>query len=303
MPIKLLLRAAALAAAAFVLNTGPARPAAAATAPAFAPTRFTVEVVGKGRDVILIPGLATPRGVWDANVAALKGRYRLHLVEVNGFGAAPAGANAAGPVLAPLVEELAAYIKASGLDRPVVVGHSLGGLAALMLADRHPEAVGRLMAVDALPYVGTIFLPNATVEIMKPQATAMRDRMLAAYAANPGTPMPEASARANAATMAATPDAIARVANWSAHADARAVGNYLYDDMITDLRPELAKIETPITLVYPWEQDETGTASFYRAAYAGAPHVTLVPIAHAKHFVMLDQPAAFEAALESFLAD
>ena len=39
----------------------------------------------------------------------------------------------------------------------------------------------------------------------------------------------------------------------------------------------------------------------YKASFAGAPHVTFVRVDNARHFVMYDQPAAFDAALDGFL--
>ncbi len=62
------------------------------------PTRFTVVdegTVGKP-DVVLIPGLSSSRAVWDAEAKLLAPNYRLHLVQVDGFAGAPAGANASG---------------------------------------------------------------------------------------------------------------------------------------------------------------------------------------------------------------
>ena len=59
------------------------------------PTRFTVideGTVGKP-DVVLIPGLGSSRAVWDGEVKLLAPNYRLHLVQVDGFAGAPAGAN------------------------------------------------------------------------------------------------------------------------------------------------------------------------------------------------------------------
>src|SRR5437879_5120763 len=85
-----------------------------ATAPAFAPTRFTVEVVGNGPDVILIPGLTASKEVWRGTVATVPG-YRYHLIQVAGFAGAPARGNREGPVVAPLAEEIARYIRANGL--------------------------------------------------------------------------------------------------------------------------------------------------------------------------------------------
>ena len=126
-------------------------PALAARTPAFVPTRFTAEVVGEGRDVILIPGLTASKEVWRGAVAAVPG-YRYHLIQVAGFAGAPARGNAgAGPMVAPLADEIARYIEANRLKRPAIVGHSMGGTLALMLAERHPELVGRTMVVDMLP--------------------------------------------------------------------------------------------------------------------------------------------------------
>ena len=60
--------------------------------------RISVEVVGQGPDVVLIPGLASSRETYRRTAERLRGRYRLHLVQVAGFAGEPAAANASGPV-------------------------------------------------------------------------------------------------------------------------------------------------------------------------------------------------------------
>src|SRR5690349_3191072 len=145
----LLLAALALSIPAGMAPAAPAAPAVA-TARAFAPTRFSVQVIGTGRDVILIPGLAGSRDVWRGSAAAVPG-YRYHLVQVAGFSGAPAAGNARGQVVAPLAEEIARYIEAKRLVRPALVGHSMGGTVAMMVAARHPTRVGKVMVVDMLP--------------------------------------------------------------------------------------------------------------------------------------------------------
>ena len=109
------------------------------------PTRFTVEVTGKGPDVILIPGLSCSREVYRPLAAALSQHYRLHLVQINGFAGQPAGPNANGPFLAPVEAELAGYIEQNHLNRPAVIGHSIGGLLGIMLSADHPSDVGKLL--------------------------------------------------------------------------------------------------------------------------------------------------------------
>src|SRR5919112_6598172 len=94
---------------------------AAASAP-FEPTRFSVAVRGSGPDVILIPGLAASRGIWNSTAAAVPG-YRYHFVQVSGFAGTAAGGNRSGPVAAAVAEEIARYIAARRLGRPAIVGH------------------------------------------------------------------------------------------------------------------------------------------------------------------------------------
>ena len=132
-----------------VATGGTAAPTQAA-APAFAPKRFSVVAKGSGPDVILIPGLTASRDVWSGTVAAVPG-YRYHLVQVAGFAGEPTRGNASGNVVAPVAEEVAQYIRAKGLKRPAIVGHSMGGTLAMMIAAEHPGRVGRVMVVDMLP--------------------------------------------------------------------------------------------------------------------------------------------------------
>ena len=260
--------------------------------------RFSVTVTGQGPDVILIPGLASSATVWDATVAQLKDHYRLHVLNLAGFAGEPAGANASGDVLAPSVDALDAYIKANQLQKPAVVGHSLGGLMALMLAKAHPEDTGKLVIADALPYVGLIFAPNATVAALQPQAAAMRDGMITA-----GDDAFKAQEAQSAAFLVTGADDQARVLGWSLASDRRVLAEAFYEDMTTDLRPDVASIQTPATLIYPVAQgqDAAMTTQVYSNAYAGMPHFTMTRIDNSRHFEMLDQPEAFEKALEAAL--
>src|SRR5688572_2284391 len=125
------LSAAAIAAAASILLV----PASALAAPvpaaeASRPTRFSVTVEGKGPDLILIPGLMSGRQMWDGAAASLGGRYRIHRVKLSGFAGEPAAGNSDGAIVDGVVDQLAAYVAASGLTRPAIAGHSMGGLIA-----------------------------------------------------------------------------------------------------------------------------------------------------------------------------
>src|SRR5688500_6217570 len=95
---------------ALALGLAGSAPAIGMAAPRFEPTRFSVQVRGTGRDVILIPGLTSGREVWNATVGAVPG-YRYHLIQVSGFAGEPARGNARGAVVEPLADEIARYIR------------------------------------------------------------------------------------------------------------------------------------------------------------------------------------------------
>lgn len=289
-------------------NPGPCQAATAAAAntqpaaklqPLPADSRFTVLVEGNGPDVILIPGLSSPRAVWAGTRAALAGKARLHILEIKGFDGGDPGPNLTGPIIADTVTQLDAYIKANKLKAPAVIGHSMGGLIALLLAKQHPGDIGKAMIVDALPYVGVIFAPNATVPMLEPIATRLRDQMIASY----GQPANAEAQAANAARLALKPESRAQVAAWGEKADPRVVGQAFYEDMTIDLRGEMGSIATPLTVVVPYSAaaPQAVVEPVYHQAFAPAPHVSFVLVAESAHFVMLDQPEAFASAVLTFV--
>jgi len=267
----------------------------------FAATRFTVAdagTVGKP-DVILIPGLGSSSAVWDAEAKLLAPNYRLHIVQVDGFAGAPAGANATGAILPGVVEELHAYIVA-GKMHPVVMGHSLGGLLTLMLADAHPEDVAKLVIVDSLPFYGLVFDPNATVETIAPQGKVIHDQIIA-------IPVDQFAAMQPMMVKSMVKDEVGGKAVVAADiaSDRTVFANAMLEDLQTDIRPEMAKIKTPALLLYPYDatlqHDQAQYDALYKGAYASMPNVKIVRIDDSRHFIMYDQPEKLDAAVEGFL--
>ena len=284
-----------------VLHPAAGHAAVPAAAPVTQMAHISVVATGRGTPVILIPGLSSPRAVWDGVVPELARNHRVYVVQVNGFGGDAPGANLVPGILDGVVADLHTLIGKERIAGTAVVGHSMGGLVALMLAKAHPGDAGRLMIVDSLPFIGTLFAPTATVAMVEPRAKAMRDAQVASY----GKPADGAAAQAIADRLALKPASRAKVTAWAKAADPRVSGQAMYEDMTTDLRPAMKGIATPITLVYPWSDAGPTRAqadALYKGAYADARHVSFVGIGDAAHFVMLDQPEAFRDALTAFLA-
>ncbi len=273
----------------------------------FVSGRFHVRIDGPASpigDVILVPGLSSSPEVWDALTDQLKDRYRVHRLHVQGFAGAAPKDNATGPVSAPVAEDLARYIAEQGLDKPTVIGHSMGGMIGMMLAARHPDSVGKLMVVDMVPFPGSSFgTPgtNPTVADVTPAVEAMHARSLA---------LTDEQYRAQVNTivtgMINTPWLRAGPLEDSATSDRTTSSNAYRELMLTDLRPELANIKVPTEVLYvtfnmPGITPEV-TDFIYGASFATLPGVRLKRIDDSAHFIMLDQPAVFSADVEAFLA-
>lgn len=249
----------------------------------FASRRIAVTVRGSGRDVLLIPGLASGPGIWNGVLSAVPG-YRFHLVQVRGFAGLAAEGNASGPLVQPLAEEIARYIMTSGLKRPAIVGHSMGGTLAMLLGLR--GVAGRVMVVDMLPAGAAMVGGTAS-------GLGFLADQLSGYLT--GT---VAGRRYLAQMVGQAPGAKG--------SDPDVIASALRDLANIDLGPQLARLNVPLEVVYAVGADREQAAiiaSRFRIAYAPKKDTLLRAIGPSGHMVMGDQPARFHAALGSFLND
>ncbi|HWV11777.1 MAG TPA: alpha/beta hydrolase [Sphingobium sp.] len=252
-----------------------------AEAASFTSRRIAVTTRGSGRDVVLIAGLASGPGLWSDMIAKLPG-YRWHLVHVRGFAGLAADANASGPLVQPLADEIARYIKAAGLVRPMVVGHSMGGTLAMMLGLK--GMAGRIMVVDMLPEGAAMVGGTA-------RGMGFLADQLSQYFT--GT---KAGRAYLAQIVAGSPGAKG--------SDPDVIANALRDLANVDLGPQLGRIGVPMEVVYAVGADATQAAQItrnFRSAYAAKKGLKLTPIGPSGHMIMADQPARFSAVVKQFL--
>lgn len=268
---------------------------------AFQSARIAVETRGQGRDLILIPGLASTSAVWSRTIDRLGQGRRLHLVSVRGFGDLPARGNADGAVMAGVAAEVRRYIVENRLAAPAVIGHSMGGQVGLRVAADAPDRVGRLMTVDASPFFPALISPGATVGDVEPIAQV-------AYQAVQflGSEGLRERGRSFGLELGGAADAVFGSMGWQG-GDRRVLAQALYEVMTVDLRHRLPDIAAPVTVVYGWSADEASPRSrigeLFRGAYASLPRPAVFErIEGAEHMVMIDQPRRFLAAAERFLA-
>ncbi|GHA89091.1 alpha/beta fold hydrolase [Cognatilysobacter bugurensis] len=262
---------------------------------------LSVEVVGDGRPVLMIPGLNSAADTWRETCQALQPQVQCHLVQLPGFAGAPAAKHDA--FLPAMRAQLVEYVRSRKLAKPAVIGHSLGGVLALQVAVEAPDAVGPLVIVDSLPFFAGVMNPKATAASVEPMAAGMRAQMLAAddatYAKNA-----EAAVRG----MTRDPARTETLKTWGRASERATTSQAMYELMVTDLRPQLSKVKSPTLVLGAWAayapmgSTKASTEAIFRTQYAGLDGARIEMSEGGYHFLMWDDPTWLQSNVRDFLA-
>lgn len=264
---------------------------------------FTVQVVGEGPALILIPGLASSGEVWQTTVEAFKDNYQLHILTLAGFAGnkpLPAEQWSKG-YLALQQQAIMRYIKQQQLVKPVIIGHSLGGYLALALASSTSDVIGGAINIDGLPALGVMFAQQnpdtANTATDKPQQN--QQATMANF-----DPMMMAKGMSN------NTDWHQRIVDDMARSDGMTSGRVMGELMQADLRPQLAEIKVPVLTIGALQNGApyatpTQVKSNYETQLAKAPsefhRFAFAP--DSKHFIMADAPQWLNQQIQEFLQE
>jgi pimeloyl-ACP methyl ester carboxylesterase len=137
--------------------------------------RISTLTMGAGPDVLLLHGLGGAKSSFFDAAAALSQCYRVHALDLPGFGASSK------PTTAPytaryFAETVRATMDALGIGRAHVAGNSMGGRVAIELGLRHPDRVGGLVLLcPAVAFVKRTYHP--IVRIMRPELGLLPHRI------------------------------------------------------------------------------------------------------------------------------
>jgi pimeloyl-ACP methyl ester carboxylesterase len=263
----------------------------------------------EGVPLLLLHGFGNEAHIWDDFAPAVSPHYRTLALDHRGHGDSAWAGDVGGYDLDTLVDDVEAVTKELGIERLVLVGHSLGGRVSTLFAGRHPERVAGLVLVDIGPELdprGVMRIRQETEQSVEPSFANLDEyaRLLSLH------------------YPAAKPQAIQRMARHSAKQ--RDDGRWLLK-MDPALRGGMARPEDPDEAAAREEQvirqqwDALGALPCPALVVRGAASDVfaadtadrmaddvlqkgqLAVVAQAGHSVMTDNPDGFRDAVTAFV--
>jgi proline iminopeptidase len=195
-----------------------------------------------------------------------------------------------------------------GLERFALLGFSHGGMVAMRYAATHPDRLSGLVLLDTAPVLDETALARVGEAMERRQTEPWYTEVRALMDAED---RPESDEEATRRLMAILPmyfhrwDETARAFVASLRGErmhARVTAAWAEEQGTLDLRPDLARITAP-TLVVVGEDDFICDVESARLMASGIAGARLVVVPEAGHFPWIEQPDAFRAALDPFLAE
>jgi len=198
---------------------------------------FEVIKTGKGKQsIIFIPGFASSGEVWNETKAAFEKDFTCYTLTMAGFAGVKPQPN---PSFENWKAGIANYIKDNKIDKPILVGHSMGGGLALAIASDYPDLIGKIVVVDALPCLAALSDPsfkskeNNDCSPMVTQMAAMNETQF--YDMQKQT-MPRLLQDSSKLEM---------VVDWSVKSDRKTFSEVYCDFFNIDLRERISAIKCP----------------------------------------------------------
>jgi pimeloyl-ACP methyl ester carboxylesterase len=281
---------------------------------------FAVKKEGHGPALILIPGLYCSGDVWQETVNHYKDRYTCYSLTLPGFAGQPPlsdvaktanaqqgtnaqqGENASG-ILARVAEEIAVFVKEEGIQKPIIIGHSLGGWLALEIETTHPGLAGGIVCVSSAPFLPALSMgDDISLDSARKTGVIIRRYMSAA------TPAQTAAAQhATLAFMIRDSSNIAKVVPMAVKSDPATQAEVMYELFSTDLRGSMNEVRCPVLVLGDWIAYKSfgatreNTLEKYQHQFAKAAQVSIALSDNSKHFIMFDEPEWFFTQVDPFL--
>ena|SRR5690554_822839 len=255
---------------------------------------ISVEITGKGKPIILIPGFTVPGDIWNPLVKNLEKNYECHIVTLAGFGGIEP---IEFPWLPKVNESLKEYILKNDLQNTTIIGHSLGGTIATWLSTQKDLKLSEIILIDALPASGALMIPDFEPENLAYESPYNNQQLAMDNVTF------EQTATAMSKGMSLKESAQEKIKNWILESD-RKTYVYGYTDYLKlDLREDLKNISIPVTIIAATKPyGEEMVKQTYKSQYANLKDYRFILAKDSAHFIMLDQPDWFLEQIQMILS-
>ncbi len=146
------------------------------------------KVSGKGEPLVILHGLFGTLENWGGQIKALSEHFTVYAVDLRNHGLSPWSAQMDYPAMR---DDLVEFLDDHGLEQVLLLGHSMGGKAAMQLALDHPLRIRKLIVVDIAPVRyqanhNEVFKGLFNVELNHIKSRSEADKALAEYIDEPG---------------------------------------------------------------------------------------------------------------------
>jgi 3-oxoadipate enol-lactonase len=238
--------------------------------------------------LVLSHSLACSVRMWDPQIEALKGSYRILAYDTRGHGAS--GAPRGEYTLELLADDLKALLDALGVKNPHYCGLSMGGMIGQTFALKYPGALKTLVLADTT----SRFPPEA-------QPTWKQRIQLAEDKGMQPLVQPTLERWFTEGFRKSSPKPVAAIGKLIASTPVAGYVGCCHALPKVNTTARLKEIKAPI-LVLCGDKDPGTPPAMSKEIHENAPGSKLVMIPDAAHLANLEQPAAFTKALRDFLA-
>jgi pimeloyl-ACP methyl ester carboxylesterase len=252
---------------------------------------FDVKISGKGKQsIIFIPGFASSGDVWNETKLTYEKDFTCYTLTMAGFAGVKPQPNA---TFRNWETSIANYIKENKIEKPIIIGHSMGGGLALAIASDYPELIKKIVIVDALPCLQALSNPsfvsneNPDCSQLVNQMTTLTDDQF--YQIQTGS----------ISRLLAETSKQELVISWSVNSDRKTFAEMYCDFTNTDLRQKIENIKCPSLILL--EDSFKTIKPAIEEQYKNLKNTNLQYSTKGLHFIMYDDKEWYLKQLNNFL--
>lgn len=252
---------------------------------------FDVAIKGSGKQaIVFIPGFTCSGDVYDETVANFEKNYTCYVLTMAGFAGVPAQVDAS---FANWENSIADYIKTNNLNKPIIVGHSMGGGLAMAVAADYPTLVSKLVIIDALPCLAAMMDPN-----FKAKPNNDCSASVAQFTGMPDSQFYQMQ-KLTIPRLLADTTRTEEVVSWSVKSDRKTFASMYCDFVNTDLRDKISAVSCPTLVLL--ESYFTNFKPTIEAQYKNLKTAQLAYATKGLHFIMYDDKEWYNMQLNNFI--